>query len=137
MSPELTSNSTSLFVYTQSYTNECTTQCYLCGGSHYITNCPRKNGTATTTSSTYQQKKTSPFQSMKVTELKVACKDRGLSVSGRKADLVERLNTCKRIFSLVMLMLYCIDMCLFVTLCEHNLFSQSILIYTLCICYRY
>jgi len=80
------------------YTNECTTQCYLCGGSHYITNCPRKNGTAaTTTTSTYQQKKTSPFQSMKVVELKVACKDRGLGVSGRKADLVERLNTCKRI----------------------------------------
>ena len=91
---------TSLFIYTQSYTNECTTECYLCGGSHYITNCPRKNGTATATSSnTYQQKKTCPFQSMKVVELKVACKDRGLGVSGRKADLVERLNTCKRMFS--------------------------------------
>lgn len=32
---------------------------------------------------------------MKVVELKVACKDRGLGVSGRKADLVERLNTCE------------------------------------------
>lgn len=87
-------NLTYYLQYTQSYTNECTTQCYLCGGSHYITNCSRKNGTATTASTnTYQQN--SPFQSMKVVELKVACKDRGLGVSGRKADLVERLNTCE------------------------------------------
>ena len=100
MSPEPLTLS---LLYTYSYTNECTTQCYLCGGSHYITNCPRKNGTtataSTNTNTIYQQKKTSPFQSMKVAELKVACKDRGLSVSGRKADLVERLNTCERIFS--------------------------------------